>query len=54
MYMLDVHFFDILPDFFLNIPRGRVKETKDIYVFFNDMHFSIFCLNNFFLVITKC
>ena len=28
--------------------------TKDSYGFFNDMHFSIFCLNNFFLVITKC
>ena len=33
----------------LNIPKGRVKETKDIYVFFNDMHCLIFCLNNFFL-----
>ena len=31
MYILDVHFFF---KFCLNIPKGSVKETKDIYVFF--------------------
>ena len=55
MYILDVHFSYILPDFFSEYTQGKSQRDKGhLCVFFNDMHFSIFCLNNFFQVITKC